>query len=185
MSAYKIPLALSFALCLYGQGMAPALADPPPSPRAIANTSHEDLLICYQSLGKRTEQEAEHKWLVQQNPGRAELHFNYGYFLQHGNNNTLAAHEYKKAADLEPSSVTYVGTYGEMALFLHHYPEAYNYLGRAVQMPGGEKYKNAFEGGKVLLQNQRQQEALQQGHPKLKPGAPPAGGSKHHDDDDD
>jgi len=183
MSAKNMTLALTFALCLYGQGTAPALADSAPSPKAVANTSHEDLLICYQSLGKNAEQEGEYKWLLQQNPGRAELHFNYGNFLQRGKNNILSASEYKKAADLEPSHVIYVGTYGEMAYFLHRYMEAYSYLGRAVQMPGGEKYKNSFESLKIIIQNQRQQEALKQmNQPK---NTSPGGSAKPRDDDDD
>jgi len=180
MSAKNMTLALTFALCLYGQGTAPALADSAPSPKAVANTSHEDLLICYQSLGKVAEQESEYKWLLQQNPGRAVLHFNYGSFLQHGNKATIALGEFKKAADLEPSNVVYVGTYGEMAFFLHHYMEAYSYLGRAMQMPGGEKYKNDFEAVKAIIQNQRQQEML-----KPSNQGPNHSNNKPHSDDDD
>jgi len=186
MSANKIPLAALFAACLFAQGVQSASAQMPPTPREIAVTSHQDLLACYQSLGKNVELEAEYKWLIQQQPGDAVLHFNYACFLQHAGKTGLACAEYKKAANLQPSNVEFVGSYGQMALFLHQNMEAYNYLGRAMQMPGGEKYKNPFENVKVIIQNQAQQQMINKMNTQKGAGnGAVLGGKKHSDDDDD
>jgi len=180
-----LPLAALFAACICSQGIQPVSAQLPPTPRDIAVTCHQDLLACYQSLAKTPEQEVEYKWLIQQQPGDAVLHYNYACFLQHAGKTALAAGEYKKAATLQPSNVDFVGAYGQMALFLHQNMEAYNFLGRAMQMPGGEKYKNAFENVKVMIQNQQQQQMINKMNASKGGGGATLGGKKHSDDDDD
>jgi len=180
---FAIPFysALSF---LVSGGARPALAQVPPSPAAQAYTIHDDLLKCYQSLGKPAETEAEFKWCLTQKPNNAVYHFNYAVFLQRAGKTAQAAAEYKKAAQYDGSNVDFVGSYGQMMLFLKNYQEAYNNLGRAIQMPGGEKYKSAFETAQQYLQRIQQQNQQRQMN---KPGAGPAAapGKKRKDDDDD
>ncbi|MBS1990938.1 MAG: hypothetical protein JSS86_00990 [Cyanobacteria bacterium SZAS LIN-2] len=185
MSVNKIPLAALFAAALFSQTGLEAQAQLAPSSGSVAISAHEDLLACYQSLGKNAETEAEFRWLIQQAAGKAVLHFNYACFLQRAGKTGAAAVEYKKAATLEPSNIDYVGSYGQMALFQKNYMEAYNYLGRAMQMPGGEKYKAAVESCRTYIQQQQQQQMINQMNKKNASGAAAAPGKKPRDDDDD
>jgi hypothetical protein len=65
------------------------------------------------------------------------------------------------------------------------YTKAYQYLAKAMQMPGGDKYKSSCESCRTYLQNMEQQKLIKQ---QMKPGAGPGGGpnkGKPKDDDDD
>jgi len=160
-------------------------AQVPPSPASQAYTIHDDLLKCYQSLGKPAETESEFKWCLAQKPNNAVYHFNYAVFLQRAGRTGPAAIEYKKAAQYDGSNVDFVGSCGQMLLFQHNYQEAYNYLGRASQMPGGEKYKSAFDTARTYLQNIQQQNQLRAMNKSGSGTATASVGKKHKDDDDD
>jgi tetratricopeptide (TPR) repeat protein len=163
-----------------------ARAQIPPNSTAQSYTIHEDLLKCYQGLGKQAETEVEFRWLLAARPNNALLHYNYGYLLKNAGKFIPASVEYEKAAMYEGSNVDYVGQCGQMFAFNKNYTKAYQYLGKAMQMPGGEKYKGSFDSIRDFLQtiqNQKAQAALNRAGGK--PGASGSAGKKPKDDDDD
>jgi tetratricopeptide (TPR) repeat protein len=184
MTVKKIPLAGLFASFVFLHGSQPVQAQVPPSPAAQAYAIHDDLLKCYVSLGKAGETETEYKWLLSQRPNNAAYHFNYALFLQHAGKKAPAAMEYEKAATYDGSNVDFVGSAGQMMLFMGNYTKAYQYLSKAMQMPGGDKYKSSAESARAYLQNAAQARLINQ---QLKAGATSGGapGSKKAKDDDD
>jgi tetratricopeptide (TPR) repeat protein len=161
-----------------------AQAQVPPSPAAQSYAIHDDLLKCYVALGKNAETEAEYKWLLAQRPSNAPYHFNYALFLQHAGRKAPAAAEYEKAATYDGSNPDFVGSAGQMFFFMGNYTKAYQYLGKAMQMPGGEKYKASCESCRTYLQNVANARAANQAA-KAAPAGAAAGHSKPKDDDDD
>jgi tetratricopeptide (TPR) repeat protein len=186
MTVKNIPLAVLFASFAFWYGAQSAQAQVAPSPTAQLYAIHDDLLKCYVGLGKSVETETEYKWLLAQRPSNAPYHFNYALFLQHAGRKGPAAVEYEKAAMYDGSNVDFVGSAGQMFFFMGQYTKAYQYLGKAMQMPGGDKYRASCESCRTYLQNIAQTRA---NAAQAKAGAA-AGGSgaskgKAKDDDDD
>jgi Tfp pilus assembly protein PilF len=171
--------------CVFLRGGQPAAAQAAPAPSAQSYAIHEDLLKCYLGLGRTAETEAEYRWLLQARPSTAILHYNYAVLLKNSGKSAAAAAEYEKAAQYDGSNVDYVGQCGQMLFYLKQYTKAYQYLGKAVQMPGGDRYKGACD----QLRQYMQDELNRKPPPGInKPGAKPGGGpikGKPKDDDDD
>jgi tetratricopeptide (TPR) repeat protein len=110
-------------------------------PVLIANYStHEDLLKCYQSLGRRDDSENEYRWLISAKPANARLHYNYACFLKFSRRFSEAAAEYEKAAQCDKTNADYAGQCGQMFLYLQDNEKAKKYFDRATQESGGDKY---------------------------------------------
>ncbi len=147
-------------------------------------TIHLSLLKCYEQMGKTAEQGVEYQTLIRMRPNDGPLHYNYGHLLQTQGNKGAALAQFKAAAQYSPGNVNIQGTYGQMLLYAGDYQGAYNKLGAAMQMAGGEGYKAGFTAAQAYLQQQQQQRQLNQQNatPTSKPGA---GAKKHTDDDDE
>jgi tetratricopeptide (TPR) repeat protein len=177
------PLFLSCLLLASAQAAQGQIA---PSAVSQQYTIHEDLLKCYHSIGKAAEEEAEYKWLLAARPSNALLHYNYAVLLKTAGKYPAASVQYEKAAQYEGSNVDYVGQCGQIFFYTKNYQKAYQYLGKAMQMPGGEKYKSSFDQVREYLQNiqleiQRKQMMTPGGGKK---GGPTLGPKKNDDDDD-
>ncbi len=153
MKVKYISLAVLVIICILLSGAPAVNAQVPPSPVAQTYTIHEDLLKCYHNLGKAGEEEAEYKWLLTARPSTALLHYNYAVLLKSQNKYVPAGVQYEKAAQYEGSNVDYVGQCGQMFFYLKNYQKAYQYLGKAMQMPGGDKYNGSFDSCREYLQN--------------------------------
>jgi tetratricopeptide (TPR) repeat protein len=185
MKVKQISLSLLLAPCLFWSGAPSAQAQIAPSATAQTYTIHEDLLKCYHSIGKPVEEETEYKWLLNARPSNALLHYNYACLLKSNAKHAAAAAQYEKAAQYEGSNVDYVGQCGQMWFFLKNYTKAYQYLGKAMQMPGGDKYKGSFDSCREYLQ---QMAAATASRAAAKAGTKVSsgpGGSKRPSDDDD
>jgi len=184
MSDKNIPLAALIAAFVLMHFTQSAQAQAPSSPTTLAYNIHDDMLKGYQGLGKGAETEHEFQWLLVQKPGNALYHYNYAVFLRNAAKYGAALPEYEKAATYDGSNVDYVGQYGQMLFFMKNYKKAYQFLGKAVQMPGGEKYKPSFEACQKYLQDQAARDAIERGRKPVKnPGGAP-GAKKPQDDDD-
>ena len=152
------------------------------SPAAEAYALHEDALKCNIEHGNSAETETEYKWLLAARPTNALMHYNYAVLLKDSNKKAAAAAEYEKAAVYDGSNADFVGSAGQMFFYLGNYTKAYQYLGKAVQMPGGEKYKAACELCREYLKR------LDGNQPVLYDALPPRdkspGQHKPIDDDD-
>jgi tetratricopeptide (TPR) repeat protein len=182
----KRALAAVFASCLLLVGVQSAWAQVAPSAASQTYGIHEDLLKCYLGLGRTAETEAEYRWLLAARPSTALLHYNYAVLLKNSGKKAPAAAEYEKAAMYEGSNVDYVGQAGQMLMYMGNYTKAYQYLGKAMQMPGGEKYKASCDGCRDYLQaqaNAAASRAALKGGPKGSSGGATKG--KPKDDDDD
>ncbi len=106
---------------------------------------------------------------------------------QQGGKQAAAGVQYEKAAQYEGYNVDYVGQCGQMFYYLKNFTKAYQYLGKAVQLPGGDKYKSSFDGIREYLQNQQQQQLIREQNKKKPGGGGPnkKPGPKKNDDDDD
>jgi tetratricopeptide (TPR) repeat protein len=183
MSDKKIPLAALIAAFVLMHFTQSTQAQAPYSPTTLAYNIQDDMLKCYQGLGKGAETEHEFQWLLSQKPGNALYHYNYAVFLRNEAKYATALPEYEKAAAYDGSNVDYVGQCGQMFFFMKNYKKAYQYLGKAVQMPGGEKYKASFEACQKYLQDQAVRVARQAIDRAKKQGKKP-GGAPGADDDD-
>jgi len=145
---------------------------------------HMSLLKCYEGLGNTKGQAVEYVTLLAMRPSDGVLHYNYGQLLQTSGQKLPALAQFKAAAQYSPGNVEIQGTYGTMLLNAGRYQEAYNKLGAAMQMPGGEKYQAGFKAAQAYLQQQLQQRQI---NAQNAPGpASKAGpGAKKHSDDDD
>lgn len=181
MEGKNISLAVALVSCLIGSSTGAALGQ-----GASAQTFqiHQDMLKCYTAMGRSAEQEAEYKWLLAARPSDALLHYNYACLLKTQGKFPAAGVQYEKAAQFEGSNVDYVGQCGQMMYYLKQYMKAYQYLGKAMQMPGGEKYKGPFDNIRQLIQDM---ENRKNQAPTKGPAKPGTGGDtkKHNDDDDD
>src|ERR1700679_1104937 len=121
-----LPSTLIFS-CVLLLGGQPAQAQSPPAPTAQTYTIHEDLLKCYQGLGKQAETEAEYRWLLVARPSAAIYHYNYAVLLKNAGKKRAAVVEYEKAATFDGSNVDYVGQCGQMLMYMGNYTKAYQY----------------------------------------------------------
>ena len=110
--------------------------------------------------------------------------YNYGCLLRSQQKNGPAFVQFEKAAQFEGSNVDYEGQAGQMAYNMKQFQKAYNYLGKAIQLPGGEKYKGAFDSVTAYLQSMAQQAAMAKTS-KPKAGGGATTGKPKTDDDDD
>ncbi len=144
---------------------------------------HLSLLKCYEQMGKTAEQGQEYAVLLAMRPQDGALHYNYGHLLQTLGNKKGALAQFKAAAQYSPGNVDIQGTYGQMLLYAGDYQGAYNKLGAAMQMAGGERYKAGFTAAQQYLQQQQQQRLINQ---QNAPGPASKGpGAKKHTDEDD
>jgi tetratricopeptide (TPR) repeat protein len=144
---------------------------------------HQSLLKCYTEMGRTAEMEGEYNILLAMKPTDSVLHFNYGRILQQANKKAPALAHYKKAAQYQPGNADFQGTLGQMLMYTGDYNGAYQALGRAIQIPGGDRYKPSYENAvKYMQQVQAQRAQMQQAAPaKAAPGAK----KRSSDDDDD
>jgi tetratricopeptide (TPR) repeat protein len=185
MTVEKIPLAALIASFVFLHGAHSAQAQVAPSPTAQTYYIHEDLLKCYLGLGRTAETEAEYRWLLAARPSTALLHYNYAVLLKNSGKKAPAAAEYEKAAMYEGSNVDYVGQAGQMLMYMGNYTKAYQYLGKAMQMPGGDKYKASCDACRDYLQNMANQKAIAgQLKNRTVAGSGPTKGKPKDDDDD-
>lgn len=144
---------------------------------------HLSLLKCYTETGRTAEMEGEYNVLLGMKPTDSVLHFNYGRILQQAGKKGPALAHYRKAAQYQPGNADFQGTLGQMLMYSGDYNGAYQALGRAIQIPGGDRYKPGYESAvKYMQQVQAQRQQAQQAAPaKAAPGAK----KRVSDDDDD
>lgn len=143
---------------------------------------HQSLLKCYEATHRNAEAEGEYAALIALKPSDPVFHYNYAVLLQRSGKKGVALLHYRKAAQLDPSNVDFHGVLGQMLLVNGDYNGAYNELGRSIQMPGGDRYKAAFENATRYKQ---QQDAARASQVQVKKGAAAATAAKKNSDDDD
>jgi Tfp pilus assembly protein PilF len=158
----------------------PAQAQMPSS--AKKELIHQSLLKCYEATHRNAEAEGEYVALLAIKPSDPVFHYNYAVLLQRSGRKGPALMHYRKAAQLDPSNVDFHGVLGQMLLVNGDYGGAYNELGKAIQMPGGDRYKGAFENATRYKQ---QADANRMSAPTAKKGAAAAAAKKNADDDDE
>lgn len=144
---------------------------------------HQSLLKCYEATHRNAEAEQEYVALLAIKPSDPVFHYNYAVLLQRSGRKGPAIAQYRRAAQLDPGNVDFHGVLGQMLLVNGDYTGAYNELGRAIQMPGGDRYKTAFES--ATRYKQQQDMNRQSAAPKKGGAAGAAAAKKKADDDDD
>lgn len=173
---------IAFAALMSGsismqQARADALMGDTPASRK--EMIHTCLLECYSNL-RRPEAESEYAIVLQLKPQDAVLHYNYGVFLQKANKIGPAIAQYRLATKCDPGNVDFHGVLGQMLMYNKDFNGAYNELGRAIQMPGGEKYKPQYENAVRY----KQQADANRAAAATKKSAAPAKARPADDDDD-
>ena len=172
---------VAFAVALSSSAaLLPAQAQMPAS--AKKELIHQSLLKCYEQTHRNAEAEGEYVALIAIKPSDPVFHYNYAVLLQRSGRKGPALMHYRKAAQLDPSNVDFHGVLGQMLLVNGDYNGAYNELGKAIQMPGGDRYKAAFENATRYKQQADANRAMA---PTAKKGTAPGAAAKKSSDDDD
>lgn len=144
---------------------------------------HMSLLKCYTDLGRNAEAEGEYNVLLAMKPNDGVLHFNYARLLVAANKKGPALAHYRKAAQSNPGNADFQGQLGQMLYNANDFTGASRALGIAMQLPGGDRYKGAYESAVRQMQQIQQNRLLQQQNAPAKSTG--AGPKKHTDDDED
>ncbi|MFA7339429.1 MAG: hypothetical protein WC028_21795 [Candidatus Obscuribacterales bacterium] len=143
---------------------------------------HMSLLKCYTDLGRNAEAEGEYNVLLAMKPNDGVLHFNYARLLVAANKKGPALAHYRKAAQSNPGNADFQGQLGQMLYNANDFTGASRALGIAMQLPGGDRYKGAYESAVRQVQQIQQNRLLQQ---QSAPAKSTGGGPKKHTDDDE
>lgn len=143
---------------------------------------HMSLLKCYTDLGRNAEAEGEYNVLLAMKPNDGVLHFNYARLLVAAGKKGPALAHYRKAAQSNPGNADFQGQLGQMLYNANDFTGASRHLGIAMQLPGGDRYKGAYESAVRQMQQIQQNRLLQQ---QSAPAKSTGGGVKKHVDDDD
>ncbi|MBP6745477.1 hypothetical protein KA344_09580 [bacterium] len=143
---------------------------------------HMSLLKCYTDLGRNAEAEGEYNVLLAMKPNDGVLHFNYARLLVAAGKKGPALAHYRKAAQSNPGNADFQGQLGQMLYNANDFSGASRALGIAMQLPGGDRYKGAYESAVRQMQQIQQNRLLQQ---QSAPAKSTGGGVKKHADDDD
>jgi predicted Zn-dependent protease len=143
---------------------------------------HMSLLKCYTDLGRNAEAEGEYNVLLAMKPNDGVLHFNYARLLVAAGKKGPALAHYRKAAQSNPGNADFQGQLGQMLYNANDFSGASRALGIAMQLPGGDRYKGAYESAVRQMQQIQQNRLLQQ---QSAPAKSAGGGVKKHADDDD
>ncbi|CAN5383596.1 hypothetical protein BH11CYA1_BH11CYA1_32410 [soil metagenome] len=144
---------------------------------------HMSLLKCYTDLGRNAEAEGEYNILLAMKPNDGVLHFNYARMLVADNKKGPALAHYRKAAQSNPGNADFQGQLGQMLYNAGDFTGASRALGIAMQLPGGDRYKGAYESAVKQMQQIQQNRLLQQQNAPAKSTA--SGPKKRVADDDD
>ncbi|MBP9090021.1 hypothetical protein KBI23_03270 [bacterium] len=144
---------------------------------------HMSLLKCYTDLGRNAEAEGEYNVLLAMKPNDGVLHFNYARLLVAAGKKGPALVHYRKAAQSNPGNADFQGQLGQMLYNNNDFAGASRALGVAMQLPGGDRYKGAYESAVRQMQQIQQTRLLQQQNAPAKSAG--AGPKKHADDDED
>jgi Tfp pilus assembly protein PilF len=90
---------------------------------------------------------------------------------------------YRKAAQSNPGNADFQGQLGQMLYNANDFAGASRALGIAMQLPGGDRYKGAYESAVKQMQQIQQNRMLQQQNAPAKSSAP--GPKKRVADDDE
>lgn len=144
---------------------------------------HMSLLKCYTDLGRNAEAEGEYNVLLAMKPNDGVLHFNYARLLVAAGKKGPALAHYRKAAQSNPGNADFQGQLGQMLYNANDFTGASRALGIAMQLPGGDRYKGAYESAVRQMQQIQQNRLLQQQNAPAKSTG--SGTKKHVDDDED
>lgn len=144
---------------------------------------HMSLLKCYTDLGRNAEAEGEYNILLAMKPNDGVLHFNYARLLVAAGKKGPALAHYRKAAQSNPGNADFQGQLGQMLYNANDFAGASRALGIAMQLPGGERYKGAYESAVKQMQQIQQNRLLQQQNAPAKTAGP--GPKKRVSDDDE